>query len=76
MCHFAKIFDFLLQDGIPIPVEELQAAYLSSKIVPKIFWMDIAEVCFLFTLACYLAVFISLRKLPKTEISTLLRTAT
>lgn len=70
------IFDFLLQDGIPIPVEELQAAYLSSKIVPKIFWMDILEVCFLFALACYLAVFISLRKLPKTEISTLLRTAT
>ncbi len=69
-------FDFLLQEGIPIPVEELQAAYLSSKIIPKIFWLDIAEVCFLFALACYLAVLISLRKLPKTEITTLLRTAT
>ena len=70
------VFDFLLQDGIPIPVEELQAAYLSSRIMPEIFWMDIIEVCFLFASACYLAVLISLRKLPKTEISTLLRTAT
>lgn len=70
------VFDFFLQDGIPIPVEELQAAYLSSKIVPKIFWMDIIQVSFLFAIACYLAVLISLRKLPKTEISTLLRTAT
>lgn len=70
------VFDFLLHDGIPIPIEELQAAYLSSKIVPEIFWIDIIEVCFLFALACYLAVLISLRKLPKTEISTLLRTAT
>ncbi len=70
------VFDFLLQDGIPIPVEELQAAYLSSRIMPEIFWIDIIQVCFLFALACYLAVLISLRKLPKTEISTLLRTAT
>ena len=70
------VFDFLLQDGIPIPVEELQAAYLSSKIIPQILWMDIIQVSFLFALACYLAVLISLRKLPRTEISTLLRTAT
>jgi ABC-type lipoprotein release transport system permease subunit len=70
------VFDLFLQGGIPVPVEELQAAYLSSKIVPQISWIDIMEVCFLFALACYSAVLISLRKLPKTEITTLLRTST
>jgi len=70
------VFDFFSQGGIPVPVEELQAAYLSSRIVPEIFWMDVIQVCLLFALACYLAVLISLRKLPKMEITTLLRTAT
>lgn len=70
------VFDFFLPGGIPVPAEELQAAYLSSKIIPEIFWMDIVQVCLLFTLACYLAVLISLRKLPNMEITSLLRTAT
>lgn len=70
------VFDFVLQGGIPVPVEDLQAAYLSTKIIPEISWIDILEICLLFALACYLAVLISLRKLHKTEITTLLRTST
>ncbi|PIF00813.1 MAG: hypothetical protein CR994_03960 [Maribacter sp.] len=70
------VFDFFLQGGIPVPVEDLQAAYLSTKIVPEIAWMDIIEVCLLFASACYSAVLISLRKLPKMEITALLRTST
>ena len=69
-------FELFFKDGIAIPWEGLQTAYLSAYIVPEIHWKDIILVCLFFCIACYLAVFISLRKLPKSEITTLLRTKT
>ncbi len=72
---FLKLtFDLFLQSGIPIPSEELQAAYLSTSIFPKIYWLEILKVALLFAMACYLAVLVSLRKLFRSEITTLLRT--
>ncbi len=70
------IFDQFLQSGIPIPSEELQAAYLSTSIFPELYWSEILWVMLLFGMACYLAVLVSLRKLFHTEITTLLRTTT
>ncbi len=65
-----------LSGGIPIPWEELQAAYLSTYIFPELEWKDLLLICFYFIIACYLAVWISLHKLPKAKITELLRVGT
>ncbi|MEM1339341.1 MAG: FtsX-like permease family protein [Bacteroidota bacterium] len=70
------IFDLFLQGGIPIPSETLQAAYLSTSIFPKLYWSEILWVTLSFGVACYLAVLVALRKLFRSEITTLLRTTT
>ncbi|WP_036384137.1 ABC transporter permease [Muricauda sp. MAR_2010_75] len=65
-----------LSNGIPIPWEELQAAYLSTYIFPELGWKDLLLICFYFSIACYFAVWISLHKLPKAKITELLRVGT
>ncbi len=73
---FKIICDTVLKGGILIPWEAMQAAYLSTYIFPEISWWNIISVTLYFCLACYLAIWISLRKLHRVEITSLLRVST
>ena len=70
------IFVVFFSNGIYVPWEAMQVAYLSTRIQPLLYFQNILVIAVLFGFTSYLAVLFSLRKLKIVEIKTLLASHT